>query len=777
MRSLCVYLFMLLMVAVSLEVSADEQPESLAEIGARLSAESQAAYRACPYSALSTNYFTRFSRDPEASPTDSEIAVTKDWSVELDSNASDLAKRMADAFVEFMKDRMNVSLAVVTSSAPGAVVRFVENDGGDPDRPESFTIAVAPDSVLVQGRDSEGLRDGIVKLVERIGLRQSPYLERGTQVYRPRLRVRLGTVPWMGTQRDLVFMGYNATFVSGGSLFGLSTSDAIPELAARRQPGALDGLAQSVNAAQEYHLKTFAMLGMRQKFDKDDPIFEAHPEIRGALTWKADGQYVLCTEHPLVKRYLAESMAGIFRAAPELDGVAIIIGGESFYHCFMRPYGVEKGHTNCERCEPLGAETVVANLCNLLADAARSVNPNAEIIAWPYSAEHVWSADKAQAGFIEKLEPGTGIFTEMEKDEYIEKPRGVRKHLWDYSIDLIGPGERAKEQIAACRAAGIPIYMKSEPELGFEAPRLPHIPCMDRWIDRADALASCGSDGAWVFPAFRPCYGTSAAESYQLMWWEPVPDKESILQQFAARIAGPDAGPKLREAWRCVSDAIAFSPELPPYYTGPYYLGPAHPMCVDPDAELPKVFYGRYLFMAEISDKEGLPLRPTFTTSPRGDIPVFGAMYKDMEAALQEAVDAVDEADPLVPDRCRLPFDAEVSAVRWFYHTARTQANFYESCQLRDSLRQLAKLPERSNEQRQQAKKDYTRWQVVLRDELENTQQALPVMEGDMRLDFYYGGDHTFPHGADMMRAKLDILQHEIDVVLPELAAACGIDD
>ena len=134
---------------------------------------------------------------------------------------------------------------------------------------------------------------------------------------------------------------------------------------------------------------------------------------------------------------------------------------------------------------------------------------------------------------------GTGIFTEMEKDEYIEKPQGVRKHLWDYSIDMIGPGDRAKEQIAACRAAGIPIYMKSEPELGFEAPRLPHIPCMDRWIDRADALASCGSDGAWVFPAFRPCYGTSAAESYKLMWWDPVPDKESILPQFAARSRRP----------------------------------------------------------------------------------------------------------------------------------------------------------------------------------------------------------------------------------------------
>ncbi len=273
-----------------------------------------------------------------------------------------------------------------------------------------------------------------------------------------------------------------------------------------------------------------------------------------------------------------------------MDGAVFIVGGEGFYHCFMRPYGVEKGHTNCKRCEALGAPTVVANLCNGIADAVRDINPDAEVIAWPYSAMNVWSADKAQTAFIERLLPGTGIISEIEKDEYVKKPDGVNKHIWDYSIDLIGPGERAQQQVVACRKAGVPIYFKSEPELGFEAPRLPHIPCMDRWADRANALASCGADGAWVFPAFRPNFGTSAAELNKFFWWDPVPDKEKTLQAFAARIAGKEAGPGLRVAWKHVSEAVAYSPELPPYYTGPYYLGPAHPMCADPKAELPEYF-------------------------------------------------------------------------------------------------------------------------------------------------------------------------------------------
>ena len=34
------------------------------------------------------------------------------------------------------------------------------------------------------------------------------------------------------------------------------------------------------------------------------------------------------------------------------------------------------------RCNKLGAETVVANLCNNLATTVRQVNPQAEVIVW-----------------------------------------------------------------------------------------------------------------------------------------------------------------------------------------------------------------------------------------------------------------------------------------------------------------------------------------------------------------------------------------------------------
>ncbi len=74
-----------------------------------------------------------------------------------------------------------------------------------------------------------------------------------------------------------------------------------------------------------------------------------------------------------------------------------------------------------------------------------------------------------------------------------------------------------------------------------------------------------------------------------------------------------------------------------------------------------------------------------------------------------------------------------------------------------------------------EARRTYDRWREVLLDEQANATEALPVMEADVRLDFYYGGDHTFAHGADMIRAKLELIEQEITEFLPALARKCGL--
>lgn len=287
---------------------------------------------------------------------------------------------------------------------------------------------------------------------------------------------------------------------------------------------------------------------------------------------------------------------------------------------------------------------------------------------------------------------------------------------------------------------------------------------MDRWFDRANALAASGADGAWVLAWFRPNQGTTSAEVYKYASWSPTPEREALLGMLAKRIAGSEeAATHLRRAWTHVSQAIPCSPELPPYFLGPYYLGPVHPMFADPNAEIPACFKAKSEFAAH------------FAADARGNVEVFGRYYRSMERALLDAVNELDAASTDVPRRCRAVFEAEELPTRWFYHTARTHANFYESCLLRDSLLAFAQKEARTEEEIAEARTRYERWRAVLEDERENTQTAIVIVQQDSRLDLHNTQDGAaLAPAADLMREKLALLNQELKVFLPSVAEKAG---
>jgi hypothetical protein len=750
-------------------------------------------YSKSPFSVLSKDYFARFYRDDSVQPSADETLIGTDWEIAYSNDAHSLTVLMANYLNEFLNERMHLSLTLSAKNksdlnkAQKAIV-LLETGGGASGVAESFTINAGPNRVGVTGSDLKGLRDGIVKLVSDIGLKQAPIVSKSERTYKPRIKVRASTVPWMGSYRDLIFRGYNSVMITGsmrddvfeavseniGSLRMLSQSNAIAELKRDQDPGVLARLKTYADEANEHGLGVYIYLNLTPRIFEDDPIFKAHPEIRGALI--NDGppfnQYHLCTSHPLVRQYLRESVKGILGKMPYIQGIVIIIGGEEFLHCFMRPYNVPDGHeTNCKRCDQRGLATVLSDLCDYLGDAARQVNPDVEILAWPYSAVHYWvghKEDRSQLRLIEALKPGTSLLTDVVKDDYVKKPGGINKLMWDYSIDMPGPGPRARRQIKACHANKLKTYIHSEPDLAFEISRLPYIACMDRWAQRAEGIASSKADGTFIWAFFRPDFGVTSGEVFQYFWWDPVESNEDVLVSLANRIVGNKAGSALREAWRWTSEAVGYSPVMDDYLSGPMYLGPAHPMCANPAVKLAKCFYG-------------------VSVSPRTDVGVFNSQveaetlllsyYRKMENALLKAVNVLESSKMLVPRERLFNYEAEAIPIKWFYHTARAAANFYESCILRDKIH--AAIESELDFDRSPLKDDYYRWLEMLVNERQNAVDALPLMKQDMRLDYYYGhngaGISPHGHGVELIQKKIEIIESEINSYLPELRGKLGI--
>jgi len=100
---------------------------------------------------------------------------------------------------------------------------------------------------------------------------------------------------------------------------------------------------------------------------------------------------------------------------------------------------------------------------------------------------------------------------------------------------------------------------------------------------------------------------------------------------------------------------------------------------------------------------------------------------------------------------------------RWHGHVTRSASNFFSSCVRRRRLKVFAGKPAPTVAERDSGAADFADWSRILSDERQNTVESLPVMQSDDRLDWWYGGGHTFAHGAEMIHAKLELPDHEID--------------
>ncbi len=67
---------------------------------------------------------------------------------------------------------------------------------------------------------------------------------------------------------------------------------------------------------------------------------------------------------------------------------------------------------------------------------------------------------------------------------------------------------------------------------------------------------------------------------------------------MAERDFGPQASAVLA-AWRLMSEAAGHLPYIPPYFRGPEFLGPCHPLLWEPDEPVPEIFHAALYYLQE----------------------------------------------------------------------------------------------------------------------------------------------------------------------------------
>jgi hypothetical protein len=561
--------------------------------------------------------------------------------------------------------------------------------------------------------------------------------------------------------------GYNATFLFL-NWFDLMTPDIAGPLARPDWRQRQADLQRSADFLGEYGIRLLFHVSM-VPLPADHPLFKQSSKFRGAQTWM-EGMHCLCSSSPGVLKLIHLSAQQLFSDVPSLAGAVLIVGGESYLHCYSRPFPRPMGGTNCPRCAKLPPDRVVSCVANAFIDGAVSAKPDAQVMVWPYSA-FTWGDARVQSSMIWQLHPAAASLTAFAKDDWINVD-GVRSYVFDYSISHMGPSPLFESTRKASLHPPRKMLARTETSQCIEMFNVPRIPIMQRWAERYHKLRQSDLEGvhtAWRF------YGFAAQRTDEIVDyfnWEENPDTGRLLNALASRDFSPPAAQSVVRAWEQFSGAFSRFPYSGgitgfPYFRGPFSIGPAHPFVFDVNA--PMGLSGRFWANDPNLEEGGIDAQriestrqPRFFTDLTWTQPFGGQIMwrrmSEIDRRWQRGMGLLESARPKTSGSDRKRLDDEIGVARLIgcmFRTARNLAHFQnlrqkvtaEPC----TLKQLRATCQKAME--------------VLSDELINARIALAATRKDPSLG--YGATYGYAFNAQLIEEKIRHTQREIQEMIP----------
>lgn len=334
-----------------------------------------------------------------------------------------------------------------------------------------------------------------------------------------------------------------------------------------------------IEAAKKHGLGVYLYLneprGMPASF------FKKYPGIKGAQGRPGDGLFSMCTGTKMVQDYLVEATATLFKNAPGLAGIILITASENPTNC----YSLTR-HPKCPCClRETGPETIV-QVIRLMNEGARSVAPDARVIAWDWSWEIV--ENDPQEKIINGLPSDVTLMVDFERGTVIER-EGVKSTVEEYSLSVVGPSPRAAAHIRLGKARGMDVMAKIQVGNTWELGLIPYIPVEQLVTRKFEAMRAAGISGAmesWTLGGY-PSENWDVAEPFYRD--HPV-DANENLETVAASLYGPKAAKHVVRAWQSFSDAFhqyPFSDSV--VYSSVVQCGPAGLLYFNPSGLTPRI--------------------------------------------------------------------------------------------------------------------------------------------------------------------------------------------
>ncbi len=352
---------------------------------------------------------------------------------------------------------------------------------------------------------------------------------------------------------DQLLESYSRVGVNGiymqGVLYMLSEFPFNKELS-KGYEERLSNLKKFTERCDKYGIKVYLYLNEPRSMNK--AFFESYPNIKGHE--KDDKHICMCTSTKEVQDYIKDALETICNAAPLIGGFICMAKSENLTNCYSHVH--ENGKCNCPRCKDKTVGEVIGELFKTIREGVDRVNPEIKVF------DYTWDCDPIETRYdvIDHLPERVGVESICEAKIPYEIG-GVKNTLSDYSLNIIGPGERSLKMWKRAKERGLETIAKVQINTTWECSTVPALPVLDKIDQMMSRLRQEGVDHiqlSWTLGGY---------PSMNLLY---------ACKYFFENARIPEISDNMKKATKIFSDAFCEFPScISTAYVGPQNAGPS----------------------------------------------------------------------------------------------------------------------------------------------------------------------------------------------------------
>ncbi len=433
-------------------------------------------------------------------------------------------------------------------------------------------------------------------------------------------------------------------------------------------------------------------------------------------------------EDPDAEEYYEGTYGKLFRECPGLKGVTLV--GESVEFPSHDPR-VSPGR----RCDtavdgiPTGKITSGWFPCNdyykwlnFIKKIIRKYNKDADIVFWSYN----WGAqpEEIRLELIESLPTDISLQATFEAAE-LRDYGDCWGRCCDYTLSFEGPGKYFASEARAAKKRGIRLYsMTNSGGRTWDFGTAPYEPFPQQWMRRYEAMRKANEDWGLCGIMEGHHYGFTPSIISKLgkwSFWTPYEDMSEVLNKIVGSEYGFENTETVTKALDLWSDSIRlYTPDDEDQY-GAFRTGPSYPfnleaVCVLPNDE-------GAIFGSEICNVEYRPAHYHYLTLEGIRVPREIKRLTEMADLLLKGIEMLEGINNKNDKLLRL-----INLGKFIWRTVLTG--------IRAKQWFLYKSQIRVENDREKLAKLFDDMEALLRDEIKNAEETIPIVEADSSIGF-----------------------------------------